>query len=175
MAQPFVGQIISVAFNFTPEGWFLCDGSLVPIASYTTLYQLLGTTYGGDGVNTFALPDLRGRAPLNEGQGTGLPAYVIGQPVGSETVTLQNNQIGAHTHQFSATTQQGTSKTPGPTLALAQNAQPAVEMYGTVAPNTSLSPQAISAVGSSQPHENRQPYLAINYIIAWAGVYPSQQ
>jgi len=175
MAQPFVGQIIAVGFNFAPNGWFLCDGSLRPIDQYTVLYQLLGTTYGGDGVNTFALPDLRGRLAIHQGQAPGRPAYVQGAVIGSESTTLLANQIGAHSHVLLAATQVGTSNTPGPGLALAQNAQSAMDMYGTIAPDVALLPASISPPASSgQPHENRQPYQVINYIIAWAGVYPTQ-
>jgi len=176
MAQPFVGQIISVGFNFAPVGWFMCDGSLKPISEFTVLYQLLGTTYGGDGVSTFAVPDLRGRAPMHAGQAPGRPAYIQGQMLGDETITLLSGQVASHSHTLLASTQVGTANTPGPSLALAQNAQAAFEMYGTIAPDTALLPASISPPPSSgQPHENRQPYQVINYIIAWSGVFPSQQ
>ena len=175
MAQPFVGQIIAVGFNFAPAGWFLCDGSLQPINQYAALYQLLGTTYGGDGVNTFAVPDLRGRVAMHQGQATGRPAYVQGQVIGSEAVVLQANQLAIHSHTLLTATQAGTTNTPGPGLALAQNAQAAIDMYGTIAPDVALQPASISPPASSgQPHENRQPYQVINYIMAWAGVFPSQ-
>jgi microcystin-dependent protein len=174
MAQPYLGQIMAVGFNFAPVGWFLCNGQTLPIAQYAALYNLLGTTYGGDGVNTFGLPNLCGRVAVNQGQGPGLSSYVLGQTAGTENVTLTANQVGAHAHPLMASQQSGSTATPGPTVALAQNAQTLVEMYGTVAPNTTLAPASIGNAGSSQPHENRQPCLTINYIIAWEGVYPSQ-
>jgi microcystin-dependent protein len=174
MAQPYLGQIMAVGFNFAPVGWFLCNGQTLSIAQYAALYNLLGTTYGGDGVNTFALPNLCGRVAVNQGQGPGLSPYVIGQTAGTENVTLTSNQIGAHQHPLMASQQSGSTATPGPTVALAQNAQTLVEMYGTVAANTTLAGASIGNAGNSQPHENRQPYLTINYIIASEGVYPSQ-
>ncbi len=174
MAQPFVGQIIAVGFNFAPNGWFLCDGSTVPISQYDVLYNLIGTTYGGDGVSTFALPDLRGRVAVNQGQGPSLSNYLLGQRSGSENVTLTVGQIGSHSHALMASATTGTSITPGSTMALAPNDQTLVKMYGTVAPNTSLAGSSITPVGGGQPHENRQPFQVINYIIAWAGIYPSQ-
>lgn len=175
MAQPFVGQIITVGFNFAPNGWLRCDGSLVPISQYDVLFQLLGTTYGGDGQTTFGLPNLCGRVAVNQGQGPGLSNYILGQMSGSESVTLTTNQIGAHTHSLMASSQVGSSITPGNTMALAQNAQTLLDMYGTVAPNTSLAPSSISiSPGNALPHENRQPFQAVNVIICWAGIFPSQ-
>lgn len=175
MAQPFVGQIISVGFNFAPVGWHLCDGSLLPITQNEALFNLIGTTYGGDGVTTFGLPDLRGRAPLNAGTGPGLPTYVQGQLSGSETVTLTASQLGAHSHSLMASTQNGAASNPGATLALAQNPEATVPVYAPAPSNTSLSGAAIgNSASGGLPHENRQPYLAINYIIALEGVYPSQ-
>ena len=174
MAQPYVGQIISVAFNFAPVGWHLCDGSQLSISEYETLYTLIGTTYGGNGTTTFGLPDLRGRAPLAAGQGAGLPTYVQGQLGGSESVTLIANQVGAHSHTLQASTQNGAATNPAPNLALAQNPVQAVPVY---APPPTTTPLAGTAIGNStggQPHENRQPFLAINYIIALNGVFPSQ-
>lgn len=172
MAQPFVGQIIAVGFNFAPDGWLLCNGQLLPISQYDVLFNLIGTTYGGDGQSTFAVPNLCGRVAVNQGQGPNLSSYVLGQAAGSESVTLNAGQIGGHSHALMASSLAGTTTTPGTTTALAQNAQPAVEMYDTVAPNTSLAATSITPAGGNQPHENRQPYLAINYIIAWAGVFP---
>jgi microcystin-dependent protein len=174
MAQPFIGQIIAVGFNFAPVGWLLCDGSLHPIAQFDVLFNLIGTTYGGDGTSTFAVPDLRGRVAINQGQGPGLSNYVMGQIAGSENVTLIANQVGAHTHALMASSQVGSTITPGATVALAQNAQTLIEMYGTTAPNTSLAPSAIGIAGTPGPHENRQPVLTINYIICYQGIYPSQ-
>jgi microcystin-dependent protein len=174
MPTPFVGQIISVGFNFAPVGWHLCDGSLLSIANYSPLYALIGTTYGGDGVNTFAVPDLRGRSPLNVGQGPGLPNYVLGQPAGSENVTLNSSQVGAHAHNLMGSSQNGSATNPAPTLALGQNAVTQVPVYAPPVSMTTFAPTAIGNSTGGQPHENRQPYLAINYIIALDGIYPTQ-
>ena len=113
MAEPYIGQIIAVGFNFAPVGWLQCDGSLLQISQYSVLYNLLGTTYGGDGSNTFGLPDLRGRAPLSVGQGVGLSNHVLGQAAGRETVTLTSNQVGGHSHLIMASAQTGGTATPG--------------------------------------------------------------
>jgi microcystin-dependent protein len=174
MSQPFVGQIISVGFSFAPVGWQMCDGSLLPIANYQALYSLIGTTYGGDGINNFAVPDLRGRTPLSIGQGSGLPPYVLGMPLGSESVTLIANQVGAHSHNLMASTQNGSASNPAPTLALGQNPVSNVPVYGPPPSNTTLAGTAIGSTPSSVPHENRQPFLTITYIIALDGVYPTQ-
>jgi microcystin-dependent protein len=174
MAQPYIGQIISVGFNFAPVGWMLCQGQTLPIAENQALYALIGTTYGGDGVNTFALPNLCGRVAVNQGQAPGLSPYVMGQSAGAENATLTASQVGSHTHPLMASTQSGSSNTPASTTALAQNAQTEVNMYSSAAPNTTLAPSSISSVGNSVPHENRQPFLTINYIIAVDGIFPSQ-
>lgn len=173
--EPFVGQIILVGFNFAPYGWFQCQGQLISIAQYDALYALIGTTYGGDGQTTFGLPDLRGRVPTQQGQGTGLSPYSIGERTGTESVTLTSAQIGSHTHPFNASAKFATGTTPGNTTALAPaSAGAGIFVYGTSAPNTSLAPGSIGTTGGSNPHENRQPYLALNYIIAWAGIFPSR-
>jgi microcystin-dependent protein len=173
MAQPYVGQILAVGFNFAPVGWLLCNGQTLPIAQYDVLFNLIGTTYGGDGVTTFALPNLCGRVAVNQGQGLGLSPYVLGQIAGSEGVTLTSTQVGAHPHTMLASSQAGSTATPATTTALAQNAQPLMDIYATSAPNTTMG-NAIGVAGNSQPHENRQPYLTINYIIAFEGIFPSQ-
>jgi microcystin-dependent protein len=173
--EPLVGQIILVGFNFAPVGWFLCQGQLIPIAAYEALYALIGTTYGGDGQTTFAVPDLRGRVPTHQGQRTGGSPYAIGERTGSESVTLTSSQIGSHTHEFNASALFANTTTPGNTTTLAPaSAGKDIFVYGTTAPNASLAPGSISTVGSSNPHENRQPYLAFNYIIAWAGIFPAR-
>ncbi len=173
MSQPFVGQIVAVGFNFAPSGWHLCDGSVMAISENTTLYTLIGTTYGGDGVTTFNLPDLRGRGVVGTGQGVGLSNYVPGQVVGSEQVTLTSGQIAAHTHPLNAAATV-TIDQPANTVVLGK---PSTQfIYATGGGTTSLSPKTVgSSPGSgAQPHENRQPYLTINYIIALYGIYPSQ-
>jgi microcystin-dependent protein len=174
MSQPYVGQIIAVGFSFAPAGWLACNGQLIPISQYEVLFQLIGTTYGGDGQTTFALPNLCGRAVINQGQGQGLSNYVIGQQSGTEQVALTANQVGSHSHALMASTQTGSTNTPSSSVALAQNAQTLVNEFSTAAPTTTLAPSSISVSGSSVPHENRQPYLAINYIIAYEGVFPSR-
>lgn len=173
MADPYIGQIIAVGFNFVPLHWLRCDGSLVPISEYEALFALIGTTYGGDGQSTFAVPNLSGRAAVGVGRGPRTSDYILGQTVGSETVTLQQNQIGAHTHPLLASSQMGTTNTPGPGVALAENAQPAAFLYAPLAPNVTLSPAAITNAGGTAPHENRQPYQVINYIICANGIFPS--
>jgi microcystin-dependent protein len=174
MSQPFVGQIIAVGFNFAPDGWLPCNGQLLPISQYDVLFNLIGTTYGGDGQTNFALPNLNGRVAVNQGAGPGLSNYVIGQQGGSESVTLTAGQNGGHAHLLRASSQTGSTNVPGTTVALAQSGQTLVDMYGTGATNTTLSGASIGLAGGNQPHENRQPFLTINYIIAWAGIYPSQ-
>lgn len=176
MAQPFVGQIIAVAFSYTPSGWLPCQGGLYPISQYQTLYTLLGTTYGGDGINTFGVPNLSGRTPLNYGQGQGLSAYVTGQQIGGESVTLTSNQMPPHNHTLNFSTSLATTVTPSAGQAVATlPGTAAVNIYATAAPNSALNAGSIVAGGGgSQPHENRQPFLVINYIIAHSGVFPSQ-
>lgn len=174
MAEPFIGQIIAVGFNFVPLNWLACDGQQLPIAQYEALFALIGTTYGGNGQTTFAVPDLRGRIPLCIGQGPGRSVFPIGQIAGTENVTLTATQIGAHSHPLHASAQPGTSATPAPTQALAVNAQTAANLYGPAPGNVTLAGNAIAASGSSMPHENRQPFQVINYIICYNGVFPSQ-
>lgn len=171
MAQPFIGEIRVFAGNFAPLGWALCNGQLVAIAENTTLFQLLGTTYGGDGVQTFALPNLQGRALVHQGQGVGLSSYVMGQVGGAESVTLSTQQLPAHTHGLVGVAASATAPNPGPNVTLAMSPS-GVPMYGTAA-NTSLAPQSITAAGTGQAHENRQPYLAITNIISLFGIFPS--
>ena len=174
MAEPYVGQIIAVGFNFAPEGWLLCNGQLLPISQYDVLYSLIGTTYGGDGVSTFALPDLQGRVALGSGQGAGLGNYVIGQKAGTENVTVATANMPAHSHTVQAVTA-GTSAAPASTLIFGGSTGTAKVFGGSASSTTALAPSVIStAPGGGQGHENRQPLQTINYIIAWAGVYPQQ-
>src|SRR5262249_34198437 len=165
----YLGQIVSVAFSKVPDGWVACNGQLLQISQNPALFQLLGTTYGGDGIHTFAVPNLLGRVPIGQGQSRGLPDYPIGQPGGVETVTLLTSEIPAHQHPLVGSTTKGAATSPDGT-ALAQNAQTAFNMYADPAqpdtpPNTPLSPRSITAAGSSLPHENRQPFGVVNYII----------
>jgi microcystin-dependent protein len=178
MATPFVGQIISVGFSFTPLGWFPCDGRTVPISEYQPLYALLGTTYGGDGQSTFGLPNLNGRVPLGTGQGQGLSNYVQGQVAGTESVTLLSGNTPPHTHtiNFSATAATGISpKAASGTLAVGTDSNTKLAGFYTDKPGTvPLRPGTITPFAGGQPHENRQQYLVLNYIIAWAGVFPTR-
>ena len=172
--EPFVGQIIAVGFNFAPVGWLLCNGQTVAISEYNVLFNLIGTTYGGNGTTTFALPNLCGRSPLSVGTGAGLPTAIIGQAGGTESVTLTPVQIASHAHGLQASSSTGAVATPTTSTVLAAQSNADFSIYGTVAGNITLSPGTIQLSGGSQPHENRQPYLVVNYIIAAFGVYPSQ-
>lgn len=166
MSNPFVGEIRMFGGNFAPAGWMFCEGQLLPIAQNDTLFTLIGTTYGGDGQSTFALPDLRGRIPIHQGSG-----FVLAQTGGAEEVTLTVQQIPAHTHPFVATRTTATSNAPANQL-LAASTGAAVSPYGTDAPLTALSPQELTPAGSSQPHTNFQPYLCIDFIISLFGLFP---
>lgn len=165
MSQPYVGEIRMFAGNFAPAGWMFCEGQLLPISEYETLFNLIGTTYGGDGQSTFELPDLRGRLPLHQGNG-----FTLGQTAGSETVTLTTAQIPVHTHPALATTNGNTASQPSGNL-LAQG--PDIYEPNT-AGNATMAANSISSVGGSQPHDNVQPYLCISFIISLFGVFPSQ-
>ena len=175
MSQPFVGEIRMFGFGRTPNGWQACDGSLLSIAEYEVLFTLIGTTYGGDGQSTFAVPDLRGRLPIHQGQGPGLSSYVIGQVSGTETVTLIQTQMPAHTHTAVATTSAATAATPGNTLlpgTVSGDTFYATDLTG--ATSIGMAAQTLGQAGGSQPHDNTMPTLTVQYCIAWAGIYPSQ-
>lgn len=168
--EPFVGEIMVVPYNFSPNGWAFCDGSLLPISQHTALFSLIGTYYGGDGVTTFALPDLRGRTAIHAGQGNGLSPYVIGQAGGVESVTLTINQIPAHTHQASGTSDLGASKSPAGNIWASQSI---LDLYSSSGPFVQMAVGALGTAGGSQPHDNMSPYLVLNYVIALQGIYPS--
>ena len=166
MAEPFLGSIVLFAGNFAPRGWAFCSGQILPISQNTALFSILGTTYGGNGQTTFALPDLRGRAALHAGQGPGLASYALGQAAGEESVTLNVNQIPAHGHAQPATGADETTNRPG-------NAVPAKGgVYAGSSDGTTMAPT--TAAGGNQPHDNRSPYLTLNYIIALEGIFPSR-
>ena len=166
MSLPYVGEIRMFGGNFAPAGWMFCEGQLLPIAEYETLFTLIGTTYGGDGQETFALPDLQGRVPLHAGNG-----FVLAETGGAEEVTLTTAQLPSHNHPMLASTGIGNNPNPsGEVLAESSLAT----IYGTGNPTAQLSGQAISSVGGSQPHNNLQPYLCIDFIISLFGVFPSQ-
>lgn len=173
MSEPFLGQITIVGFNFAPRGWALCDGQLLPIAQNTALFSLLGTTFGGDGRTTFALPDLRSRVPLQPGSGPGLPFYTWGEKGGAEEVTLSLAQLPNHGHPVYAHNGPGDTFTPENTT-WANDATQSIPTYSTTTPNQMMSSNAIGTTGGSQPHTNIQPYLAMYYCIAMQGIYPSR-
>ena len=165
MAQPYVGEIRMFAGNFAPAGWMFCEGQLLPISENETLFNLIGTTYGGDGQSTFALPDLRGRLPIHQGNG-----FILAETGGAEEITLTVQQIPAHTHPVLASTAAASSNSPVGNVAAAPTA---IKLYIEDNANSSLSPLAVSAIGGSQPHTNLQPYLCVNFIISLFGIFPS--
>jgi microcystin-dependent protein len=168
MAQPYVGEIRMFAGNFAPAGWMFCEGQLLPISENQTLFQLIGTTYGGDGQSTFGLPDLQGRIPIHQGNG-----FVLAQNGGAEEVTLTVQQVPAHTHTFLATSNGASQTAPGGSVTLARAAAATITPYGADNPSGNMSPQMIGSVGGSQPHTNFQPYLCVNFIISLFGIFPS--
>ena len=172
MAQPYVGEIRMFAGTFAPAGWLFCDGQQLPISENETLFQLIGTTYGGDGESTFNLPNLQSRVPLHMGNGPDGVTYPLAQTSGVESVTLTTQQIPIHTHALLGTLDTATTSSPqGAVFASSTGAT--VFPYGTDEPTISLSPSIITPAGGSQPHENCQPFLCINYIISLFGIFPS--
>ena len=165
MAQPYVGEIRMFAGNFAPAGWMFCEGQLLPISEYETLFQLIGTTYGGDGQSTFALPDLRGRIPIHQGNG-----FILAETGGAEEITLTVGQIPAHSHAFLASTNVSQDTTPEGKV-VGQSGSALLYIQDTT--DSNLAPQAISPVGGSQPHTNFQPYLCVDFIISLFGIFPS--
>jgi microcystin-dependent protein len=163
MSDPFIGEIKVVGFNFAPRGWALCDGQLLPIADNDALFSLIGTTYGGDGQTTFALPDFRSRIPIHRGAGSS-----IGEIGGTETVTLTVNQIPTHTHPAQA--QSGAGNQPGPGGNIW--ASSGLNQYNSSAADSNMNPLAITSMGGSQPHDNMMPFLTINFVIALEGIFP---
>ena len=175
MSTPYVGEIRLFSYvRGAPTGWALCDGSLISISEKEVLFVLLGTTYGGDGNSTFAVPDLRGRVPIHQGQGSGLGTYVIGEAAGTEQVSLTGNQMAAHFHNVVASTASATSASPnGNVTAAGVTGDP---FYASVAvPETATFPAStLSLTGNGSPHENCAPTLTLNYCIATAGIFPNQ-
>src|SRR5712671_6944202 len=168
MAQPYVGEIRMFAGNFAPAGWMFCEGQLLPISENETLFQLIGTTYGGDGQSTFALPDLRGRVPQHFGNG-----FILAETGGSETITLTVNQIPAHSHALLVSGATASTTSPaGEVPATATSA--VITPYGADAPTGPLNSSSVGSTGGSQPHNNFQPYLCVDFIISLFGIFPSQ-
>lgn len=170
MSEAYVGEIRIFAGTFAPTGWALCNGQILAISQNTALFSLLGTTYGGNGTTTFALPNLQGRAPMHWGTGPGLTPRSLGEVGGAATVTLLSTQMPAHTHTMNAAIDPGESDNPA-NLALARGSN--ITPYAPApTPGTTLSPSTLSVQGGSQPHNNMQPYLTMNFIIALQGIYP---
>lgn len=165
MAQPYVGEIRLFAGNFAPAGWMFCEGQLLPISEYETLFNLIGTTYGGDGQSTFALPDLRGRIPVHQGNG-----FNLAETGGAEEVTLTASQIPTHSHALLGSADPASARS----LANGVFGRAPGEAYASEFTPQVLSPQAVGPVGGSQPHNNFQPYLCVDYIISLFGIFPSQ-
>jgi microcystin-dependent protein len=165
MAQPYVGEIRMFAGNFAPAGWMFCEGQLLPISEYETLFQLIGTTYGGDGQDTFALPDLRGRIPIHQGGG-----FILAETGGAEDTTLTVNQIPAHSHPLLASTDVAQDTSPSGKVVGQTNG---ALLYIQDVTDSNMSAQAIHSVGGSQPHTNFQPYLCVDFIISLFGIFPS--
>ena len=171
MSEPFIGEIRMMSFGFAPRGWAFCNGQQLPINQNQALFSLLGTTYGGNGVTTFALPNLQGRTPLHFGSGAGLSPVTLGQVGGEEGHTLTQNEMPGHTHQVQASSQPGNTRTPGNGVWAATGSG---TNYSNATPNVQMQASQISPTGGSQPHENRQPYLTINFCIAIVGIFPSR-
>ena len=172
MSSPYIGELRMFGGNFAPVGWAFAAGQLIPISQNDALFNLIGTTYGGDGQNTFALPDLQGRLPVHQGQGPGISqSYVIGETGGVETVTLTTNQIPSHSHAFFGST------------AIAQNTQPTdsivaqsatVQLFISDVASSGFDANMVQPVGGSQPHENLQPFLCVSFIVSLFGIFPTQ-
>ncbi len=171
MSNPFVAEIRIFPFNFAPTGWAFCDGQLMPISQNTALFSLLGTTYGGDGRSNFALPNMQGNAPMQPGQGPGLSLHDLGETGGEQAVTLLTTEMPAHAHTLNASGGDGTDPQPAGEL-LASGI--GVGMYAAPGPSAQLAFSAIAPVGGSQPHNNMQPYLTLNFCIALQGVFPAR-
>lgn len=168
MSTPFLGQLMSVAFNFAPKGWALVNGQLLSISSNQALFALIGTFYGGNGSTNFQLPNLQGRAAVSSGQGPGLSNYNVGQTAGEENHTLIQNEIPTHTHNLTATA------TAGSLVSAAGNVLANSPMYTAATPNALMNAQVVQVAGGSQSHTNQQPFLVINWVIALQGIFPSR-
>jgi len=167
MSSPFIGEIRMFGGNFAPQGWAICDGSLMAIDQNDALFALIGTTYGGDGQTTFALPDLRSRVPVHVG-----PGFALGQAGGVESVTLTANQIPAHSHVPLANS--GTGSQSSPANGLWAGSSPSLNEYSTATPSLTMNPATVGQSGGSQPHDNMMPFLSVNFILSLFGIFPSQ-
>jgi microcystin-dependent protein len=172
MADPFVAEIRIFPFNFAPKGWAMCNGQILPISQNTALFSLLGTTYGGDGKSTFALPNLEGNAPMHPGQGQGLSLRDLGQIGGAESVTLLVSEIPFHPHTLNCSIDDGDLRIPSPARSMAKSS--GGNMYVSTNGNKAMAFQALPPAGGSLPHNNMQPYLTLNFCIALQGVFPQR-
>jgi microcystin-dependent protein len=168
MAQPYVGEIRMFGGNFAPAGWMFCEGQLLPISEYETLFNLIGTTYGGDGQSTFALPDLRGRLPVHQGNG-----FTLAETGGAESVTITTQTMASHFHPVLATTTNQTASPSNAYPAQPLSSQAGVAVFTTNTPATALLPATVGSFGGNQPHDNFQPYLCVDFIISLFGIFPS--
>jgi len=174
MSEPFIAEIRIFAGNFAPRGWAFCNGQLLPIAQNTALFSLIGTTYGGDGQSTTALPNLQGRAPMHPGRGPGLSDRRLGQQGGAEEVTLSEAQMPNHNHTMRASGQEGDRRTPAADRALAEGIGGSPYQSNTTDNLVDMDARSLPTAGDGQAHNNMQPYLAMNFIIALVGLYPSR-
>jgi microcystin-dependent protein len=172
--DPFVAEIRIFGFNFPPTGWAFCDGQLMPISQNTALFSLVGTYYGGDGKSTFGLPNLQGQSAMHAGQGPGLTDRFLGEPGGEQSVTLIQSEMPGHAHSLNGNIDPASVQVPGPDRSLARSVNASAYTAPAGKPVTPLHPQALSVSGGSQPHNNLQPYLTLNFCIALQGVYPSR-
>jgi microcystin-dependent protein len=174
MSNPYIGEIRMFGGNFAPAGWAFCDGQLMPISENDALFTLIGTTFGGDGQETFGLPDLQGRVPLHNGTGPSGTTYTLGELSGTETVTLTTQQMPAHRHVAVGSTDPAASSSPQDRVLASLPATGARSAYGTDVPYGALAPTSLSSAGGSQPHDNLQPYTVVNFIISLFGIFPTQ-
>lgn len=174
MSDPFLGEIRIFPFNFAPRGWLMCNGQVLPIAQYTAIFSLLGTTYGGNGTANFALPNFQGYFPLDQGQGVGLTDRILGEQGGEPTVTLLTTQIPQHNHIVNCAATGGSGSPSGTVFGGGgRGKQPAYAAYASGSVGQ-MNPNAVAQAGSTQPHDNMMPYLTLNFCIAMTGVFPSR-
>jgi microcystin-dependent protein len=170
MAQPYIGEIRMFAGTYAPAGWLFCSGQVLPISENETLFQLIGTTYGGDGESSFALPNIQSRVPMHRGNGPDGVTYPLAQMAGTEQETLTTQQIPSHTHSFLVSTNPANTNSP---VGNVLGEQGTINLFLVDSPNQAMKPGSLTPVGGSQPHDNTQPYLCINYIISLFGIFPS--
>lgn len=173
MSDQFLGEIRIVSFNFAPTGWAFCNGQLLPLSQNTALFSLLGTTYGGDGKSNFALPNLQGRSPMHPGSGPGLTPRALGESGGRESVTLLQSEVPPHAHAWNVSARASNDNDPGANVYLGAGSL-TQQTYGPPDNLQDMAPEALAPAGGSVPHNNRQPYLTCNFVIALQGIFPSR-